>query len=95
VKAEKYEFHVPMVSFLGYILVQGSLQMDPAKISVVTSRPVPNSRKQLQRFLGFGNFYRQFIRGYSTVAALLQVVLQLFLTLTVSSLWRWMHPTWG
>ncbi|TKS65266.1 Retrotransposon-like protein 1 [Collichthys lucidus] len=69
VKAEKCEFHAPSVSFLGYIVGQGSIQMDPAKVSAVTAWPVPDSRKQLQRFLGFANFYRCFIRVYSTVAA--------------------------
>lgn len=41
--------------------------MDPTKVSTVTSWPVPESRKQLQRFLGFANFYRHFIRNYSSV----------------------------
>eukprot|EP00066_Takifugu_rubripes_P023495 XP_011612761.1 PREDICTED: uncharacterized protein LOC105417894 [Takifugu rubripes] len=69
VKAEKCEFHATSVSFLGYIIGQGSVEMDPSKVSAVTSWPVPESRRQLQRFLGFANFYRRFIRGYSTVAA--------------------------
>ena len=69
VKAEKCEFHVPSVAFLGYIVSQGSIEMDPVKVAAVTSWPLPESRKQLQRFLGFANFYRRFIRGYSTVAS--------------------------
>lgn len=69
VKAEKCEFHASSVTFLGYIVAQGSLQMDPDKISAVTAWPAPENRKQLQRFLGFANFYRRFIRGYSTVAS--------------------------
>ncbi|KAI3364204.1 hypothetical protein L3Q82_010812 [Scortum barcoo] len=69
VKAEKCEFHASSVSFLGFIVGRGSLQMDPAKVSAVASWPTPSSRKQLQRFLGFANFYRRFIRVYSTVAA--------------------------
>lgn len=68
VKAKKCEFHATSVSFLGYIIGQSSIEMDPSKVSAVTSRPVPKSRKRLQRFLGFANFYRSFIRGYSTVA---------------------------
>ncbi|XP_073320718.1 uncharacterized protein [Pagrus major] len=67
--AEKCEFHAPSVSFLGYIVAQGSVQMDPAKVSAVSSWPVPDSHKQLQRFLGFANFYRRFIRNYSSIAA--------------------------
>ncbi len=35
----------------------------------MTTWPVPEDRKQLRRFLGFANFYRRFIRGYSTMAA--------------------------
>lgn len=63
VKAEKCKFHVISVSFLGYIIAQEGLEMDPTKVSAVISW------KQLQRFLGFANFYRRFIQGYSTIAA--------------------------
>ncbi|KAF7648310.1 hypothetical protein LDENG_00158670, partial [Lucifuga dentata] len=68
-KAEKCEFHVSSVSFLGFVVAEGSIQMDPEKVSAVTTWPVPGSRKQLQRFLGFANFYRRFIRGFSSIAA--------------------------
>ena len=69
VKAEKCEFHATSVSFLGYIIGKGNISMDSDKVSAVTAWPIPDSRKQLQRFLGFAHFYRRFIRGYSTVAA--------------------------
>lgn len=63
----KAEFHSTLVSFLGYVISPGSIQMDPAKVSAVLEWPVPDCRKQLQRFLGCANFYRCFIRNYSTV----------------------------
>ena len=69
VKAEKCVFHVPSVSFLGYIIGQGQISMDPSKVSAVAEWPSPPTRKRLQQFLGFANFYRRFIRGYSQVAA--------------------------
>ena len=69
VKAEKCEFHASTVSFLGYIISQGEVRMDPAKLSAVKDWPQPEDRKQLQRFLGFANFYRRFIRDYSKIAA--------------------------
>uniref|UniRef100_A0A8D0CUG7 Gypsy retrotransposon integrase-like protein 1 n=1 Tax=Sander lucioperca TaxID=283035 RepID=A0A8D0CUG7_SANLU len=69
VKMEKCEFHVSNTSFLGYMIAQGELRMDPAKISAVTDWPAPSTRKQLQRFLGFANFYRRFIKDYSRIAA--------------------------
>lgn len=69
VKAEKCEFHSFLVSFLSYIIAQDSIQMDSAKVSAIVDWPIPESRKQLQHFLGFANFYRQFVRNYSTGAA--------------------------
>ncbi len=43
--------------------------MDPEKVKAVREWPTPDSRKQLQHFLGFTNFYRRFIRNYSKLAA--------------------------
>ncbi|XP_036003961.1 uncharacterized protein LOC110367566 [Fundulus heteroclitus] len=69
VKPEKCEFHRPSVTFLGLILESGRVRSDPEKIKAVLNWPVPDSRKQLQRFLGFANFYRRFVRNYSMIAA--------------------------
>ncbi|KAI4902921.1 hypothetical protein NFI96_007389 [Prochilodus magdalenae] len=69
VKLEKSEFHVPKVSFLGFIVSKGTLAMDPAKIRAVQDWPPPSSLKEVQRFLGFANFFRRFVRNFSAVAA--------------------------
>ena len=69
VKAEKCEFHVRRVSFLGYIVAAGEISMDPAKVVAVKEWSRPENRKDLQRFLGFANFYRRFILNYSRIAA--------------------------
>uniref|UniRef100_A0A8C6LVF1 Gypsy retrotransposon integrase-like protein 1 n=1 Tax=Nothobranchius furzeri TaxID=105023 RepID=A0A8C6LVF1_NOTFU len=69
VKAEKCKFHVPTVKFLGFVIEGGRLRADPEKVQAVTEWPTPTTRKQLQRFLGFANFYRRFIRNFSQVAA--------------------------
>lgn len=45
--------------------------MDSGKLTAVHDWPTPESHKQLQRFLGFANFYRRFIHEYSKVDALL------------------------
>lgn len=68
VKEEKCEFHVTTVSFLGYIIEQGNLRADPAKVKAAINWPTPSNRKQLQSFLGFANFYLRFIRDYSKLA---------------------------
>ncbi len=43
--------------------------MDERKVRAVVNWPRPHSVKELQRFLGFANFYRRFIRNFSTTAA--------------------------
>ncbi|KAL0186362.1 hypothetical protein M9458_018032, partial [Cirrhinus mrigala] len=58
VKAEKCAFHAQSVSFLGYIVSSEGIRMDPDKVKAVA----------LQRFLGFANFYRRFIRNFSQLA---------------------------
>ncbi|KAF7688290.1 hypothetical protein HF521_014296 [Silurus meridionalis] len=69
VKPEKCEFHTSQTSFLGYLLSAGNIRMDPARVQAIRDWPTPTSRRHLQRFLGFANFYRRFVKGYSSVAA--------------------------
>ncbi|KAK3560616.1 hypothetical protein QTP86_012142 [Hemibagrus guttatus] len=69
VKPEKCEFHVTQVQFLGFIIKPGQIKMDPQKVQAVVDWPSPSSVKEVQRFLGFANFYRKFIRNFSSVAA--------------------------
>lgn len=70
VKVEKCDFHAQSVSFLGYIVSSEGVCMDPDKVKAVVDWPSPDSRKALQRFLRFANFYRRFIRNFSQLAAL-------------------------
>ena len=69
VKAEKCVFSTNSVEFLGHILAEGRVRADPKKIRAVEEWLRPTGRTQLRRFLGFSNFYRRFIRGFSRVAA--------------------------
>lgn len=66
-KLEKCEFHQTSISFLGYVIGTEGMAMDEKKVSAVLNWPKPKTLKELQRFLGFANCYRQFIRNFSTV----------------------------
>ncbi len=55
------------MEYLGVIISKGSIQIDPVKITEIMEWPMPAKKQQLQSFLGFTNFYRRFIRGYSKV----------------------------
>jgi len=56
------------VEFLGVIISQNSIKMDPVKVAGETEWPIPSNRKDVQSFLGFTNFYRRFIQGFSHLA---------------------------
>ncbi|KAK3549099.1 hypothetical protein QTP70_031894 [Hemibagrus guttatus] len=76
VKLEKCEFHRTTVTFLGYVISQRGVEMDMVKVRAVTDWPAPTTVRELQRFLGFANFYRRFIRNYSSVAGPLTSLLR-------------------
>ena len=75
-RRDKCEVCVTRTPFLGHIIEQGSVRVDPEKVSAVRNWPAPESVKQLQSFLGFCNYYNRFIDGYSRVIAPLAALLQ-------------------
>ena len=66
---EKSEFEVQKVKFLGHILEAGKgIGTDPEKIEAVRSWSTPKSVKEVRSFLGFANYYRRFVEGFSRIA---------------------------
>jgi hypothetical protein len=67
-KPEKCDFEKTEIEYLGVIISHNSMWMDPTKIKGIMEWPVPKNIKQVQAFLGFVNFYRRFVRGFSDIA---------------------------
>lgn len=76
VKLEKCQFHIQTVEFLGYIISPTGIAMDPAKVDMITSWPQPICVCDIQVFLGFSNFYRHFIHGFSRIIAPITLLLK-------------------
>ena len=70
-KSEKCEFYKKEVDFLGFVVRINGIKIDPKKIQKILDWPKPRNLKNLQGFLGFGNFNRRFISGYSLITLLL------------------------
>uniref|UniRef100_A0A803SPZ4 Gypsy retrotransposon integrase-like protein 1 n=1 Tax=Anolis carolinensis TaxID=28377 RepID=A0A803SPZ4_ANOCA len=64
-KLEKCAFDLKEVDFLGYHVSPLGLSMDPAKVSAVLEWRAPTNKKEVQRFLGFANYYRKFIPDFA------------------------------
>ena len=57
VKPEKCSFFVTEVEFLGFLIKDGKISMDPSKLKGILDWPVPTTVKQVRSFIGFCNFY--------------------------------------
>ena len=69
VKNEKCAFAQQEVTFLGHIVGRGKLCMDLAKVQAIQDWEPPRKVIELRSFLGLVNYYRRFIKGYSSIAA--------------------------
>ena len=67
-KPGKCEFCKTKIEWLGMIIEEGKISMDPGKLKGISEWPSPTTVKQTRGFLGFGNFYRRFIRHFSEIA---------------------------
>jgi hypothetical protein len=73
-KLSKSIFDAPRMDFLGMIIGQGKIEMDPSKLTAIRDWKPPASVKGIRSFLGFANFYHKFIPNFSNVVAPLNLL---------------------
>jgi hypothetical protein len=64
-RPEKCEFEKSSIEYLGVIISHDHVEMDLVKVAGVADWPTPETKKDVQQFLSFTNFYRRFIKGFS------------------------------
>ena len=73
---KKCRFHQDEVRFLGFVVSAQGIRMEEERIEAVKAWAEPKSVRDIQVFLGFANFYRRFIKGFSKIAAPLTSMLK-------------------
>jgi hypothetical protein len=67
ISPEKFVWAEKKLEFLGYIITPDGMRMAKDKTEAIQAWQTPQSLRDIQSFLGFANFYRRFIFGFSKI----------------------------
>ncbi|XP_028078006.1 uncharacterized protein LOC114279916 [Camellia sinensis] len=76
VKESKCSFGQPRVEYLGHIISEDGVEVDPSKIKTMVESPTPKHVWALRGFLGLTDYYRKFVKDYENINAPLKTLSQ-------------------
>jgi hypothetical protein len=75
-KRSKCEFWLKEVSFLGHVVSNGGIAVDPSKVQDVLNWKPPINVSEIHSFLGLARYYRRFMEGFSKLAKPMTALLE-------------------
>lgn len=54
------------LKYLGYVVSEEGLRVDPEKVKSILEMPIPRSQKEVRQFVGTASWYRRFIPDFAT-----------------------------
>ena len=67
-KLNKCEFWLDQISFLGHVVSNDGISVDPTKVEAVLSWKRPTTVSKIRNCLGMARYYRRFIEGFSKIS---------------------------
>ncbi|GBG77118.1 hypothetical protein CBR_g23444 [Chara braunii] len=83
INAKKCEWAKTQVLYLGHVLDGDGIKPEDSKIAAIRDWPTPRTLTELRSFLGLANYYRKFVRNFSTIVAPLRRLLK------KEAIWQW------
>jgi len=68
-KLSKCHFWMKSVSFLGHVISEEGVAVDPSKVQSVKDWPIPKSVTEIRSFVGLAGYYRRFVQEFLRIAA--------------------------
>ena len=75
-KLGKCEFWLNEVSFLGHLVSEEGIRVDPRKIEVIIEWKPSRNVTEVRSFLGLAGYYRRLVKGFSITATPMTILLQ-------------------
>ena len=73
---EKLQLRVNKVKYLGTIISEEGITLDPAKVDAISNMPIPTDKAGVRRLLGMVNFLANHIPNMSTITAPLRALVK-------------------
>ncbi|KAK1427869.1 hypothetical protein QVD17_16567 [Tagetes erecta] len=67
-KFSKCEFWIREVHFLGHVINEKGIHVDPSKVEAIKNWEAPRTPTEIRQFLGLAGYYRRFIKNFSKIA---------------------------
>ncbi|GBG62915.1 hypothetical protein CBR_g34287 [Chara braunii] len=83
INAKKCEWAKTQVLYLGHALDGDGIKPEDSKIAAIRDWLTPHTLTELRSFLGLENYFRKFVRNFSTVATPLRRLLK------KEAIWKW------
>ncbi|GBG70866.1 hypothetical protein CBR_g8166 [Chara braunii] len=83
INAKKCDWAKTQVLYLGHVLDGDGVKPEDSKIAAIRDWPTPRTLTELRSFLALANYYRKFVRNFSTIAAPLRRLLR------KETIWKW------